>query len=118
MRFSAKRHTVITTGNIIAARMPAFISPPALSETNPTRVGPPEQPTSPASARSANIAVPPPFIEAEALLNVPGHIMPTEKPHTAQPIRDTTGFGTRVMHRYAPMHRKQLYFINLSRSSL
>ena len=43
----------------------------------------------PARASSANIAVPPVRIHAEALLNVPGHIMPTEKPHIAQPIRAT-----------------------------
>ena len=60
-------------------------------DTNPASVGPPEQPTSPARASMANIAVPPLRIVADALLNVPGHIMPTEKPHTAHPISPTAG---------------------------
>ena len=35
----------------------------------------------------------------EALLKLPGHMMPTERPHTAQPMRLITGEGTREMHR-------------------
>lgn len=59
----------------------------------PTNVGPDEQPRSPASANSANIAVPPRRNDAAARLNDPSHMMPTEKPQTAQPIRLVTGQG-------------------------
>ena len=59
----------------------------------PTKVGPPEHPTSPPSASSANIAVPPFDNEADALLKVPGHIMPTDSPQTAHAMRLTAGIG-------------------------
>ena len=49
-------------------------------DTNPTSVGPPEQPKSPARASRANITVPPRFNAADALLNVPGQRIPTENP--------------------------------------
>ena len=67
-------------GNTIAAKIPIRRLFPRLLETNPASVGPPEHPRSPASASSANIAVPPPRIDADAILNVPGHIIPTENP--------------------------------------
>ena len=57
----------------------------------PTTVGPAEQPKSPASARNANIAVPPPRILADAKLKVPGHRIPTDKPQIPQPISPSTG---------------------------
>ena len=68
-------------------------------ETAPAKVGPPEQPRSPASASRANMAVPPPLMEAAALLKVPGQRMPTEKPQTAQPTSPATGLGIREMQR-------------------
>ncbi len=106
------------TGKTIAARIPARSSPLKHPEMNPASVGPPEQPTSPASASIANRAVPPPLTAAEALLNVPGHIIPTEKPQTAQPTSPTAGSGTSEMQRYAAMQSRQLILMNLSRSSL
>ena len=92
--------------------------PPAALETSPERVGPPPHPRSPARASRANIAVPPPRIVADALLNVPGHIMPTEKPVIAHPIRFIAGTGTNAMQAYEQRQRMQLNIINLSRFSL
>ena len=66
---------------------------PNAPATNPARVEPPEQPMSPASAMSANIAVPPPGIDSEAMLSVPGQKIPTENPQTAQPNRPSAGIG-------------------------
>lgn len=82
----------------------------------PVTVGPPEQPTSPARARKANKAVPPRRIAAEALLNVPGQRIPTEKPQTAQPNKLTAAFGTKTMQRYEKTHSTQLPAINRLRS--
>ena len=48
--------TTINTGKITPAKIPIFRFSDAISETNPTKVGPPEHPTSPANARSANNA--------------------------------------------------------------
>ena len=62
--------------------MPILRLLPQALETNPARVGPPEQPRSPARASKANMAVPPRGIMEEALLKVPGHRIPTEKPHS------------------------------------
>lgn len=107
-----------STGKIIAARIPALRLPPAALETSPARVGPPPHPRSPARASRANIAVPPPRIVADALLNVPGHIIPTENPHTAQPIRFIAGTGTNIMHIYDATQSRQLKIIKLSRRSL
>ena len=86
-------------GNAIAAKMPTFKFPPAAPDTNPTTVGPEEQPRSPASAKSANIAVPPRGRRLDALLNVPGHIMPTEKPQSAQPRMLKIGSDDKAVNR-------------------
>ena len=75
-------------GKIVPTRIPIFKLPPKISAINPTRVGPAEQPISPATANIANIAVPPPLMPAAPTLSVPGHIIPTEKPHIAKPIKD------------------------------
>ena len=83
----------------MALIIPVFKLPPRVSATVPTRVGPEEQPRSPARARSANMVVPPVGMDAEAMLNVPGHIIPTEKPHTAQPMRPSAGCGANVARR-------------------
>ena len=46
---------------------------------------------SPAIARSAKSAVPPDVIFADVMLIVPGHIIPTENPHTTHPTSPKTG---------------------------
>ena len=102
-------------GNIIATKIPAFKLPEAAVEIYPTRVGPPEHPKSPANAKKANIAVPPFFIRADALLKLPGHMMPTERPHTAQPIREITGDGDKEIHKYDKIQSTPLPSINLSK---
>ena len=56
----------------MAARIPSLRLSPAIPDTMPASVGPPEHPASPARASRANMAVPPPLIEAAALLKVPG----------------------------------------------
>ena len=83
----------------MAQRMPTRKLSSNALEIMPVRVGPPEQPTSPAKARRANRAVPPFRRAAEALLKVPGHMIPTESPHTEQPMSPTMGDGIREMHR-------------------
>ena len=83
----------MNTGKMIAASIPILILPPVASATKPARLGPTEHPTSPASARNANIAVPPPGKTPAAMLNVPGQNMPTEKPVSAQPMRLNIGYG-------------------------
>lgn len=77
---------------MIARSMPFFRSPPSLSEIKPTAAGPIEQPTSPDSASSAKSAVPPVGSAFAPMLRLPGHIIPTERPHKAQPIRLSTAF--------------------------
>ena len=73
-------------GKIQAKPIPILrlsLKSPAISPTSP---GPIEPPKSPAIASNANMAVPPVgnfFVE---ILIVPGHMIPTEKPHTIQPI--------------------------------
>ena len=74
-------------------------------DTKPTTDGPEQQPKSPPSASRANIAVEPfgsDFAESE---NVPGHIIPTLKPHRAHPISDNTGMGESEIKRYEAMQR-------------
>jgi hypothetical protein len=86
-------------GNKTAARIPFFKSSPNTPDTIPTTVGPPEQPTSPPRAKNANIAVPPLGNAADALLKVPGHIIPTDIPQTAQAARLSSGTGKREIPR-------------------
>ena len=59
MRMVITAATMSTAGNIAAKGSPCFSPPPMAPVIIPTRVGPPEQPASPASASNANIAVPP-----------------------------------------------------------
>ena len=107
MRFISSTPTIISRGKPNPHRMPARrLSPKALA-TAPATVGPAEQPRSPASAISANRAVPPRCMEADAVLNVPGQKMPTEKPHRPTPIRPVSGLCVRPMSRYAATHRPQ-----------
>lgn len=83
--------TTSNTGKMTPAKIPIFRFSDAISETNPTKVGPPEHPASPASASIANNAVPPFLREADALLNVPGHMIPTDNPQIEQPINAING---------------------------
>ena len=78
----------------MAERIPIFKLSFWLLETMPTKVGPTEHPMSPPRASSANMAVPPLDNVAAALLNVPGHIIPTDSPQTAHAIRLILGIGT------------------------
>ena len=79
------------SGKPIPARTPAFRFSPAFCDTVPTIAGPSAPPRSPASASSANIAVPPVGSVLEEMLIEPGHIIPTEKPHRMHPIRPSIG---------------------------
>ena len=69
------------TGKISPHLMPILILFPAFWVIRPTIL----PPKSPAMARRENIAVPPFGNVFEEILIVPGHIIPTEKPHTIQP---------------------------------
>ena len=63
---TVRNNKILTTSNIgkmTPAKIPIFRFSDAISETNPTKVGPPEHPASPASASSANNAVPPSSIK-------------------------------------------------------
>ena len=80
-------------GKIQPAIIPAFKLSFAFWVTKPMTPGPMEPPRSPAIARSANIAVPPNGILPEVMLMVPGHMIPTEKPHTMHPTRFKSGSG-------------------------
>ena len=71
----------------MAARSPMVMFPPLVLDTIPTSVGPDEQPKSPASAKNANMAVPPPGRDAADMLKVPGQKIPTEKPKVPQAKR-------------------------------
>ena len=68
-----------------------------ISDKKPTRPGPREQPISPKKARRANIAVPPRGKDLLAREKVPGHIIPTESPVRAHPIRERTGNGEKTV---------------------
>ena len=68
-------------------------------EATPTVVGPREQPTSPARASRANMAVPPVRIFALAILKEPGQRMPTDKPQSPQPMSPSIGEEERDMSR-------------------
>lgn len=91
------RAAPIKSGNIHATPMPILILSLIRLANAPARVGPPEQPKSPASAKSANRSVPLPFTRADAVLKVPGQKIPTEKPASPQPISAITGLGTSNM---------------------
>ena len=87
------------TGNAMAANIPFLKSLDCILDRYPTNVGPPEQPKSPARASSANIAVPPFRMDADALLKLPGHIIPTDKPQIAHPTSDKKGVGAKEIQR-------------------
>ena len=99
-------------GKIVATRMPTFRSSFAIDDTKPTRLGPALHPRSPPSASSANIAVPPLVSIVDEIENVPGHIIPTQKPQIEQPISDSAGIGESDTTKYAPIHTMQEIGIN------
>lgn len=86
-------------GKTDATRIPLRRSSENRSDTIPTTVGPPEQPISPPRAKRAKSKVPPPLIREEEMLKVPGHKMPTESPHSAQPISPRTGEEDREINK-------------------
>ena len=102
-------------GKTVAAKMPIFKLSPSIPAILPANVGPPAQPTSPASARNANIAVPPPFIEVDASLYVPGQSMPTENPDTAIQIKPTIADDENDTVKYESTHKQPLKTIILYR---
>ena len=104
-----------SAGKITAKRIPIFKLSLNLLEIIPTKVGPAEQPKSPPRARSANIAVPPLVIAADALLKLPGHIMPTDSPLIAHATRLITEELIKAMHRYEMTQSMPLPIINLSK---
>lgn len=61
--------------------------------TPPTREGLTVAPKSPAKAKNANIAVPPLGHFCDEMLIVPGHIIPTETPQSAQPAKPIIGIA-------------------------
>ena len=65
----------------------------------PAILGPTQQPTSPANASRANMAVPPAGMRWEAVEYIPGHMTPTAKPDTAQPMRERRGQGEKTVMR-------------------
>lgn len=87
------------TGKITPARIPFFRLSDNAPDTKPTSVGPPEQPTSPANANKANKEVPPLRNASDALLKLPGHMIPTENPQIEQPISDKNADGAREIQR-------------------
>ena len=99
LRFSRTRARRNRIGNTIAAASPLCSEPLSFPETKPTREGPVVQPRSPARANKANMAVPPFGHAAAARLKVPGHMMPTERPHSAQPSSPRTGTGAKTASR-------------------
>lgn len=106
------------TGKIIADKIPIFKLLLKAFETNPTNVGPPEQPTSPANAKNANIAVPPPFMLTADILNVPGQRIPTESPHSPHPRSPNTADDVREIIKYDIIQSMPLKSINLFKSNL
>ena len=62
-----------------------------MPEKRPTIDGPIVAPRSPAKAKNANMAVPPAGHLCAEILIVPGHMIPTEIPHNAQPANPMIG---------------------------
>ena len=77
----------MTVGNKVAKSKPVLRLPPTASAIPPTIAGLTVAPKSPANARKANIAVPPFGHFCEEMQIVPGHIIPTDNPQSAQLTR-------------------------------
>ena len=80
-------------GKTVANSKPIFRFPPMESAIVPTIAGLTVAPKSPANARKANIAVPPFGHFCDEILIVPGHIIPTDKPQSAQPTSPIIEIG-------------------------
>ena len=93
MPFSTRREIINTNGKMHPASIPFFKSLFAFWVILPTSAGPNAPPKSPAVARNANMAVPPPGSRLEQMLMEPGHIIPTENPHIMQPISPRRGLS-------------------------
>ena len=85
--------TTSNTGKTDAARIPLCRSFSAEFVQSPTRDGPNVPPASPARARSAKSAVPPPGIRADVRLIEPGHIIATARPLSIQPMKEIIKHG-------------------------
>ena len=92
----------MTTGKTSPTARPVLMLPPNASDTAPTADGPAVQPRSPASASRANMAVPPLGHPALAMLNTPGHMMPTKKPTKPHPASPSAGTGEKTHRAYPP----------------
>ena len=90
---------IMTMGNRVANSNPVFRLPPTASAIPPTMAGLTVAPKSPAKARNANIAVPPLGHFCEEILIVPGHIIPTDNPQSAQPTRAIIEMGDSAANR-------------------
>ena len=86
-------------GKTSPVRIPMRMLSPAFCVMLPTIPGPMLPPRSPAMASSANMAVPPAGNFLEERLIVPGHMIPTEKPHKIQPESPISGFADREVSR-------------------
>ena len=80
-----------SNGKAVATSSPVFRLPPTILEIPPTIAGLTVAPKSPAKAKNANIAVPPLGHFCDEILMVPGHIIPTETPQSAQPANPIMG---------------------------
>ena len=89
--------TIITVGNTDATKNPSFKVAPL--DISPTSQGPSEHPRSPAAASMPNIGAPPFSKRADAILKAPGHIILTDKPHTAQKITQPKALGISAIPR-------------------
>ena len=89
----------IIKGNMHPVNKPTRRLSPACCEKYPTMLGPKAPPISPATANSANKAVPPFGILGTVMLILPGHIIPTEKPHMMHPINPKIGIADRPAKR-------------------
>ena len=69
------------------------------SEIIPISDGPAAHPISPASAKSANIGVPPRGSISEPSVYAPGHRIATATPEIAQPRSESAGIGERAVRR-------------------
>ena len=93
------RAKIMIVGNTVAKINPVFKLPPTKSAIPPAIAGLTVAPKSPANAKNANIAVPPFGHFCEEMLMVPGHIIPTDKPQSAQPTRPSIEMGDRAANR-------------------
>ena len=99
----------------MAVAIPSFRLSSILADEKPTSDGPSIQPKSPARARKANIAVPPPLRIDADILKVPGHIIPTDKPQSAQPKNPKNAFCEKPIIQYETQHKTELKTINFFR---